>query len=386
MYIKPDIIRFETDLALADTYKFDELPETGLSAGLLLTIDAPVQSGQHYDVSSEGEKVRLIDYIDEIKLVVNGKRPILDLNGELCEALEFWNTGRTSVSRLADRTLHGDHVVIPLTLGRFLGDTEYCLDWSKYSSIELQVKNSLTTTLHGSATISIKNLKIADAAGLVSKGIFQNRIWREWTTVQNKRWYFKPPKGNKYRRIILQSNPPVTTSAPYHRKREFDYVLNEIKLTFLDGDEVFFDGYGDELMERNAWEFPHEAHTYGVGLASPTGTTSIRTGIGKYRSMVVSKAEVGAAATDNYPYGVYTYTDDIVAVYCESGMGNAYVYWACFGLGYQNTLNLMFDQFGPEHYMDSEEKAPLNLEVLDENNADAVGATNKIVLCELVDH
>jgi len=384
VYFKKELIRYNLAIDLNSTFKFDELPEKGLSGGLILTIKSPIQSGQHYGVDVVSDKLRYIDWIDKVQVVTDGKRPLKDLNGELCQALEYWATGRTAVDQLADRTLYGDYAIIPISWGRYLGDPLYLLDWSKYSSIELDVKNILNTTLHGSATITIENLAVMDApAGLASKGVFQERIWREWTTVADETKYLKPPTSEKYRRIILQATPALTASTPYRRKTNFWNLMNTIKLKFLDGKEIAFDGYGLELMEKNAIEWPHEVHTGGTLLATLTGNEPVRTGIGRRRSAQVTKGEVAATLTE-MNFGIYTYLDDIMTVWFDAGT-NQYIYWDVFGLGYQNTLALWLDTLGPEHYLDAKAKAPIDLEVHTLNDANAAGGTNRVILSELVE-
>jgi len=384
MYFKRELLRYQKSIDIASTLKFDELPAKGLSAGMILTIDSPTKVGTHYDPAVIGDKLRLIDYIDKVQVVTDGKRPLKDLSGELLQALEYWNTGRTAVDQLADRTLYGDHCIIPIPWGRHLYDPLYFLNWEEYSSIELDVKNIMDSTYHDSATVTIENIRIVDPpAGLKSLGLFQERIWREWTTVQDETKYFKPPIGNKLRRILLNATPDITSSWPYRRKRNFWLLMNEIKVAFKEGAEVFYDGYGETLMEQNALEFPHEVHTGGTLLAAATDDVSIRTGVGRRRSGQVTYANVGVTQPA-YDFSIYTYLDDIMTVECTQPCLNAYVYWDVFGLGYQNCMALLFDHFGAEHYLDTIDKAPITMEIKTEDHADAAGGTNKLILSELV--
>lgn len=384
VYIKPEFIRYQKSMDLADTFKFDEMPSAGKSAGLILKIDCPTQSGQHYNYANAGDKFRLVDWIDEVKIVTDGKRALKDLNGAILQGLEYWNKGRTAVDQLADRTLYGDHCLIPIAWGRRLHDLEYYLNYADYSSFELQVKNILNSTLHGSATIDIINLKIMDEEVLPSsKGVFKERIWREWTTVANETKYLKPPAEDKLRRIILRAVPDQESSSPYRRSCNFMDLMNEIKLGFHDYGEIAFDGYATELMEKNALEFPHEVHTCGTLLAMASGGSEmIRTGIGRMRSMQVSKAEVGTSVTE-MNFGIYTYLDDLKAVYYDTGT-NQYVHWDCYGLGYMNMLAMLFDYGDCAHLLDQKDKKTINLDIKTKNDSTAADGTNQVILSELV--
>jgi len=383
MYFKKEILRYNKSIDLNNTFKFDELPETGLSAGLILWIKSPIKSGAHYGISAAGDKLRLVDWISKVQVITDGKRPLKDLNGNVAQALEYWNSGRTAADQLADRTLYGDYAIIPIAWGQKLYDPLYFLRWEDYTSIELDVTNIFDATHFDSATITIENIKVEDPpAGLASKGVFQERIWREWTTVQNETKYLKPPVGNKYRRIVLCATPALTTSSPYRRKTNFFSLMNEIKLAFKDYGEVAFDGYGRELMEQNAIEFPHEAHCGGTLLATLTGNEPVRTGIGRRRSAQVTKGEVATTLTE-MNFGIYTYLDDIMTVWFDSGI-NQYIYWDVFGLGYNNTMALLFDHAGPENYIDSVAKSTINLDIKTADDANAAGGTNQVVLSELV--
>ena len=160
--------------------------------------------------------------------------------------------------------------------------------------------------------------------------------------------------------------------------------MEEIKLGFKDYGEIAFDGYGLELMEQNALEFPHEAHCGGLQLGLITGAYEqvIRTGIGCARSRSAIGAEVGAAARA-YDLCIYTYNDDIMSVWTAITT-NQYINWDAWGLGYNNTLALLFDHLGPENYLDSAAKATINLDIKTENEDDAAGGVNQVILSELV--
>lgn len=383
MYLKHESIRYEKDIDLADTFKFDEFPETGLSAGLLLTLEAPTNSGEHYSADNYDDKLRLIDWINKVQIVVDGKRPLKDLSGAVAQALEYWNVGRSSPDYLKDPSIGPDRCFIPISWGRFLGDTEYCLDWSKYASLELDLTNIATDGPIDSLTLNIENLKIMDPApGVESKGVFQERIWREYTTAQNKTEYFKPPVGNKIRRIILRCVPDLSASAPWKRIRNFDHLAYEIKLGFKDYSEIAFDGYGESLMEQNMMEFPHMAHTSGYALAL-TGGYGVRTGIGYRIGVGVSPAEIATSLTERN-FGIYPYSGDVMNIMSDTST-NAYLNWWAKGFGYNNTLALLFDLHGPEHFLDTVDKGPVNLDIKTEDNANAADGVVEIILSELVD-
>lgn len=384
-YIKEDMIRRNVNLTLNDTYKFDELPETGKSAGLLLVLKSPTNSGQHLDYTNYGDKLRFADWFDKIQVVTDGKRPLKDLNGILCQALEYWNTGKVAKDRYIERSIGADTCYIPISWGRFLGDIEYYLQWEDYSSIELDLKNVLTSPPYASATLDIINMKIeGEGAVPSSKGVFQERIWREYTTVADETKYLKPPVGNKYRRIILQAIPAMTTAHPYHRARSFWYLMNEIKLGFKEKTELFFDAYGLELLEKNAQEFPELPRTCGQSLGCRTtqpGTVT-QTSIGRRQGQKATPMEITTDIVDNH-VGIYPYSEDIMNILDDVATNN-YEHWEAYGMGYMNTLALLFDRFGMDNIMDSMDKQPITLDIKTENNANAAGGTNKIILSELV--
>jgi len=384
-YVKEDVLRRNISLTLADTYKFDDLPETGKSAGLLLVFKSPINSGQHLTYGDYGDKLRFADWFSKIQLIVDGKRPLKDLNAVLCQALEYWNSGQVARDRYMERSIGADTCYVPITFGRYLGDVEYYLNWEDYSSIELDVTNTMTSPPYASATMDIINYKIEGEGVPVSKGVFQERIWRELTTVADKTEYLKPPIGNKYRRIILQATPAVTTSYPYYRKRSFWYLMNEIQLGFKERAELFYDAYGLELLEKNIHEHPYLAHTGGQALGSASTfdvDTFINCSIGRRTWAQATPMEVGTDVTENN-LGIWPYADDLLVVYADRAT-NTYIQWMAKGMGYMNTMALLFDRFGMDNILDSNEKSPITLDIKTENNANAAGGTNKIILSELV--
>lgn len=380
MYVKKESLRYEKNIDLDDTFKFDELPESGKSAGLLLTVRSPI--GGHFDYARDGDKLRLVDWFNKVQVVVNGKRPLKDINGAVAQALEYWNKGNTSPDRMRSRPIGEAVCFIPLAWGRFLGDTQYYLNWEDYQSMELDLTNVLTDPPFPSATLTIENYKIMDEGALpASLGVFQERIWREWTTVKNETQYFKLPIGPTLRRIILRAVPAMTAAAPYHRKRSFYHLMEEIKLGFNSHAEIAFDGYGQALMEQNIHDWPHMPRTEGIALGHSTGYP-IRTGIGERRSLALVKGEV---ATTLVPvdFGAWTYTDDIINAYSDP-LDSQYVWWMCNGLGYNNTMAILFDLYGMDNLINTEAKKPINLDIKTENHDDAVGGINEIILSELV--
>lgn len=382
MYFKKESLRYEKDLDLDDTFKFDELPETGKSAGLLITLASPLSGGQHYACTDFDDKIRMIDWFSKVQVIVDGKRPLKDLSGPVAQALSYWNTGKTVPDALKDRSIGEDRCFIPIAWGRRLYDPEYYLNWEDYASIELDLVNTMTDPPFDSATITIDNIKIMDEGALpASKGIFQERIWREFTTVQNKTEYFKLPIGNKLRRLILRCVPDLAAAAPFRRIRSFYHLAEEVKLALKGGDEICFEGYGEALMEQNILEFPHMPRTGGLTLGLTDGY-GVRTGIGKRLAQSIAHSEIATSLTERN-YGIYPYTDDIMCIFSDSST-NAYLTWQAMGLGYNNTLALLFDQLGIENLIDTDEKAPINLEIKTENHADAAAGVVEIILSELV--
>jgi len=369
---------------LNNTLKYDELPEKGLSAGLILKVDAPTASGQHYSYDTTGDKFRLVDWITEVKIITDGKRPLKDLGGAEFQGAEYWNSKKPAVDFLADRTLYGDHCLIPIAFGRELGDLEYYFNWGDYDSIELDIKNILDSTLHVSATIDIINLKIVDGESLApSKGIFQERIWRTYQTVQDRKEYFKLPIGSPLRRILIRAVPDQESSSPYRRSDNFYDLIEQIKLTFGDGGEVALDTYSVEQMELMHMLHGGEVHTGGTLLGNSSGGGEmIRTGIGRMRSMQATKAEVGTSVTE-MNFGIYTYLDDLQSIYFDTGT-NQYVHWDCFGLGYNNIIPIRFDLGGIDKMLDTVAKAPIQLELDCEDSSTAEDGTVQLILSELV--
>ena len=384
MYIKPEFLRRQMSIDLDDTEKFDNLPEKGLSAGLVLKIDCPTVSGQHYAYATVKDKYRLVDWITAVQVVTDGKRPLKDMGGAELQASEYWNTGKVPGDQIADRTLWGDHCLIPISWGRFIGDTEYYLNWGDYESIELDITNEFDGTLQDAATIDIINMKIVDGIGLPpSKGIFQERIWRTYATVQDEKKYFKIPAGSPLRRIMLRNIPDVESSSPYRRSDNFMDLTEEIKLLFGDGGEVALDTFAVEQMELNSMMNYGLVHTQGLGLAFVSEDGIVRTGVGRALGKQVSYANV-ATTQPAYDFSFFTYMDDLQQIWATTGVSNQYVHWDIWGHGYNNTIIIQFDKPNLESMLDTVAKAPIQLELDCQDASAAEDGTVQIILNELV--
>ena len=148
--------------------------------------------------------------------------------------------------------------------------------------------------------------------------------------------------------------------------------------------ELFFDGYGLELLEKNIHEHPYLARTEGQQLAcsSISPDREVQTGIGRRQGANATPLEITTDISENN-LGIYPYNEDIMNVFGDKAL-NDYILWSAFGSGYMNTLALLFDRFGIENILDSNEKQPITLDIKTENNANSAGGTNKIILSELV--
>jgi len=386
MYLKPNWLRYEKNLTLNDTLKFDELPKKGKCSGLIFWIRTPTTSGQHYGIDG---KTRLVDYVDQVQFITNGKRPLKDLTGAQVQGLNFLNTGEVPGDLLTDPSLGPQYCQLVIPFGRFIGDLEHYLNWEDYSSAELDVKNSLSSTIHVSASYGIQTVDFMDADALpASKGVFMERNWREKSsTTADETEYYKPPTGSKYRRLVIQAIAGIRASAPYRRKTNNFDVADEIKLKFLDGKEVAYDGYSRYLAYLQAVFLKQMAETFGKLLGSTDGASSgiVNTGIGYRFGSHVSPAEIATTLTERN-YGIYTYADDLMPIYSDTGT-NPYVDWRAKGVMYQNMLPLfplVRNLDDVDHYLDTEAKDPIDLEIKTKNDANATGGKYHVIISELV--
>ena len=200
-------------------------------------------------------KWRLIDYIDSVDIIANGSTVIKSLPGTVLSALCFYDHGKfpPDQHRAYSQAYMRNNIVI--NFGRFYRDNAMYIPAGKYSSLELQIKFTGTTTLfQGDPSLDIF-IEQPEGAGLPAPlGLLKTEVFREYTPATAGIEYVTLPTQYKIRRVILQAWPDLDGDE-IEECSPFD-VLQNVKLTLQSGTVEVYNNSLEYMAKMEASVLP----------------------------------------------------------------------------------------------------------------------------------
>jgi len=121
------------------------LPRAGLLSGIELEVS--IQNG-----STAGEE-HVIDAVDRVEVVADGSNVLFSLEGvELLRWAWYWSKRFPTQVWDERASAQRQQITLPILFGRWLGDTEFGLDLSRYRDVEIRVQYSPTIAATGFTT------------------------------------------------------------------------------------------------------------------------------------------------------------------------------------------------------------------------------------------
>ncbi len=376
MFWQQEYIRESIAMTLNSTWRID-LPEHGILGALLIKIEGNNKTGHGQDAADW----RVLDNITEISVMLNGATIAKALAGDAVQACAFYNNGIASPDLWRHYGANSQYGFFLLEFGRHLYDPLLALDLSKFKSVELRIKNDADSTTEFSAlTVSVLAYYLREAQGAGPIGFIRSEAWREWTTVQAATEYLKLPTEYPIRRIIVQGNPGL--DGGHHVKRNFYHMMEDIELSLDTGMTRVFKAGLDVLAKSNIYAYRHEIITGGevYGLDSD----AIETGIGSMQKSAHG-ATHATLGTDGTIIPTFQSTDSASTQNINTYTGDEPMRTLWSGVGYHNTAVFKFDwSDDPNTWLDPKARATVELDITTENNANAAGGINKVILERLV--
>jgi len=378
MYFQRDYIRDSATLVRNDTYRLD-LPKTGLLGSLLIGVTGVLQSAAF----AGGGSWRIVDYIDKIEIVANGSSVIKSISGQCLQALMFWDQGVFSLDKIESYGAAYQRAFFLLNFGRKLFDSDMYLDLSKFSSVELRVTFSGTSTYFSAdPSINIMAYYLRGQGIPSPKGFLRTEEWRKWTTVSDAWTYLDLPEEYPIRRIMLQAVPPLDSNNLATAK--LYNIAYEVQLTLQTGGNTVFNGKVQDLMRDNVLD----QGAYALSGYNWYGNVDkgFWNGLGYVHAMgTAAMSQTGAAAT-TIPTIKAANGDDPTTSY-ESAQADVYYSNIALGLCPHNTLMFRFDQNpDPRTWLDPAAERVVNLNIHTRSGADYADGTIRVVLDRLVEY
>jgi len=195
---------------------------------------------------TSNKKNSMHDIVTKVE-IVDGSDVLLSLSLKELQALHAYQTGVYPYS-LHDENADADskdHVT--LFFGRWLWDSEYYMDLSKFANPQLKITTdedviramSATGFLTGSLDVSIVAHIMEDEA-LSSKGFFQNKEIYSFTSGTSGNVYIELPRDYPYASLIIHSTI---------RGSDWHELISNVKLSCDSDKFIPFDRNGKDISE-----------------------------------------------------------------------------------------------------------------------------------------
>ena len=193
------------------------------------------------------ELASLLACIKKVELV-DGSDILASLTGEQLYALNYY-----------DRKTHGDYeaslvvndftkVGISLDFGRWIWDTMWGLDPSKFKNLQLKIQHS--EALSNTAVVInelIVEAMVFDEKSVTPKGFFMNKEVFSYTPAASASEFIDLPTDHTIRKLLIQSGS--TTLNPF-------VVLDQVKISEDNDRKIVFDLKGEEFWRTNNHMWP----------------------------------------------------------------------------------------------------------------------------------
>lgn len=374
MFLQREYVRENVAMTLNETYKLD-LPEHGLLTSLLIRL-----SGAQVSAYGQGmQDWRIIDRITKVAVLVNGATVCKSLTGYQAQALAFYDQGVIPPGDWRNYATNTQFEYMLLNFGRYMGDTDFGLDLSKFANVELQLTNDAGATSFSSLTVSVLGIYLRGSQAGQFKGYMRSEEWRAWITVADETKYNDLPVEHIIRRIMLQAIVPV--DGDFVDMTSNSNLMDDIELGLDTGQVRVYKGGIDDLMRENYLDTgkpiviggsPYQLADDGVDVGLGR-IIAYANGAGTQSGAVATTFPTYESARTNGILKPESYSADNPTNLIVVGMSPFYTA--------QFDFNLNWD---PNNWLDPAARKTVKLDIHTRNAASAASGRNAIVLDRLV--
>jgi hypothetical protein len=373
MYMQKEYLRESVNMALGSTYRID-LPEQGLLSSILLNIQASAVSGY----SLANELWRLQDHLGKVEVIANGSQIIKSVDFKHLQFFSWMRQGIVPFFNWRNYASNTMREFAVINFGRWIGDTEYGLDLSRYDNVELRITNASSASITADdLTLSLLQVFMRDGAGAF-KGHLRTELWRQWTAVSDEIKYLVLPTEYPISGIYLRALPETSSGAA---ETGMSNPMDDIDFSLQGGLKRYYKGGIDDLLVLNSLERGAEVIT--SGLADVTADRGIQVGIGRVNGFAgMASSKDGAIATS-----IATVTADETdgTIRFEVREADSPVHFITKGIGFQNIAWLLHSQqLLTEELVSFPKDGEVRLNIHTRSGAGYAGGTNEVLLERLV--
>lgn len=362
-------------MTLDNTYQLD-LPKNGLLGSIVLYMYGAQASG----LGQSGGRYRITDYITKIEIIGDGATVIKSISGKQAQAIGFLDQGVPMPDMVRMYATNEQRAYFVLNFGRFMTDTEYGLDLSRWKNVEIKITNDATSSQFSALAVTIQDYYLRDGATGQFKGYIASEKWREYVPVAGETKYLELPTDYLIRRIILNPYPGFNGST----NEWYDSLSNlmyNIELSFNTGnDRVWKDGF-QQLMACNYLENGNYVITNALTYALADKALDI--GLGYTFAVAIAPAsKSGSAAAVDHTINADISNNLVVSENYEADICK---YMIGQGMGYMQCGLFRFDQdLNPATWLDTKVKDVVKLDITTRSTATVTSAKNSVIVERLV--
>jgi len=350
------------------------LPKKGFLSGLLIRLSATRTA----NAAATVEKWRLLQTLTKIETILNGTYDAKSIDGELAEAIQWYDTKKTNIEQsLYSYTGGTSYDCVFLSFGRKPYDPLYGLDLDKYDSAELKITNDQSSTYWNAVAAEAIYALIQREPPAPPLGFIRSREYRKWTTVSDEWKYLDLPTENLLRRAILQAVPPTTNG---EETTSWLNMMYDINYKIRSGAVKLFEANLDILTKMNALDYGNELLQ--AGMVEIGDARGIRTGIGRTSGWAGQDALEGAANAAT-AYGIKPTPDGCLRL--NARIADQNLSFLAKGIGPWETGVFNHDRIGDlSDLLDLAAEKVVTLDIHTRSGASYAGGTNKVILETLV--
>jgi hypothetical protein len=375
MYWRREDVREAASLTAESTDIWD-LADHGRLGSILFRISG----GQISRYGQSGGAWRIIDEISKIEVIANGSEVIKSYAGDMAQAIAFYDQGVCAPDPWRNYATNTQYCYILVNFGRKLFDPASYLDLSKFSSVELKITNTASSSTDFSQlSCSMLQYFLEEPSEVPPVGYIRSEEWRKWTTVADETQYLDLPTEHKLRRILLQAIPNV--DANNVESTGMHNLMDDIELMLDSGRLRIYKGGIDDLMREAFFAYGREMLTGGSIYHSADKGVRVSLGYVLTGAWGAGSQDGAAAATiATLESGRTSFTQKPETYEADSPIQSLFR-----GIAYQETVCLPFDlDPNPQTWLDPNMRKTVELNVHTRNASSAASGTNRVILERLV--
>jgi hypothetical protein len=219
----------------------DDLATDGILSALLIEVQMTAVS----NATLGGGPWRVIDWIDQIRVIQDGSREIVNVNAHQLEAAVFYNLGIPPGGKWANYASQNMRAWLLIPFGRYPGDPGYGLNLGGARKTELQLHNTSSSTYHNAATVTVQAMVARGRYAPAVNGYFKMLELRSYQSDASEQEQMQLVEADPVHSVFVRAQ--ADRDANYLVEAPFGDACRKLKVATEDGGRIIYEGRIDRL-------------------------------------------------------------------------------------------------------------------------------------------